>query len=88
MEIFNKLASIRGGVGQLREVLKGYEKKDSYIFKIQSISETIIANMNGFKSHMAKEYEKYAEMEDNLNKQLEMMEIKVNQYEKGEVINE
>ena len=37
---------------------------------------------------MAKEYEKYAEMEDNLNKQLEMMEIKVNQYEKGEVINE
>ena len=44
--------------------------------------------MNGFKNHMAKEYEEYAEMEDNLNKQLEMMEIKVNQYEKGEVINE
>lgn len=43
--MFNKLSTIRGGVNQLRETLRAYEKKENYIMKIQNISEGIIGNM-------------------------------------------
>ena len=59
---------MKGGIEHLRETLKAYERKENYILKIQNISESIIGNMDVFKSHMAKEYEKYAGIEDSLHK--------------------
>lgn len=44
-----KLASIRGGVGELKELLKFYEKKNEYLVRVQKLSEGLVCNMDGFK---------------------------------------
>ena len=86
--IFNKLSSIKGGIEELRETLKFFERKDNYLLKIQNISEGIISRMDGFKGEMAGDYEKYATVEESLTRELDILGIKVEQLEKNEEVHE
>jgi|JI6StandDraft_1071083.scaffolds.fasta_scaffold08845_8 hypothetical protein len=59
-----RLGSIRTGVGELKELLKFYEKKNEYLVKVQKLSESIVMNMEGFKEEMAEKYNECAGSED------------------------
>ena len=59
-----RLGSIRTGVGELKELLKFYEKKNEYLVKVQKLSESIVMNMEGLKEEMAEKYNECAGSED------------------------
>ena len=47
--VMGRLGSIKTGIGELKEMLKFYEKKNEYLVKVQKLSEGIVVSMEGFK---------------------------------------